>query len=120
MSKKEHASPFKEKFSDKENRDIINCINALTPDVLFVGMTAPKQEKWAYEHFEKINAKHVCCIGAVFDFYAGTIERPPQWMIKLGLEWLGRLIKEPRRLWHRYLISSPVIIKDVLEYKLKN
>lgn len=99
---------------------MVNAINEHQSDVLFIGMTAPKQECWAYEHFQQLNATHVCSIGAVFDFYAGTVSRPPQLMINLGLEWLGRLLKEPKRMWHRYLVSSPVIIKDALLYRLKN
>lgn len=114
-----YSPPFKQHFSSHDNTDMINAINAVSPDVLFVGMTAPKQEKWAYEHFDSLNAIHVCCIGAVFDFYAGTIKRPPRWMITIGLEWFGRLIKEPSRMWRRYLISSPVIYFDILKHKSK-
>jgi N-acetylglucosaminyldiphosphoundecaprenol N-acetyl-beta-D-mannosaminyltransferase len=114
-----YSPPYRPVFTAEENEAMIQAVNIFQPDVLFIGMTAPKQEKWAYEHFNSLQAKHVCCIGAVFDFYAGTVNRPPQWMINIGLEWLGRLIKEPKRMWHRYLVSSPVIIKDVLLYKLK-
>ena len=98
---------------------MVEKINVFKPDVLFIGMTAPKQEKWAHEHFDRLDVGHVCCIGAVFDFYAGTVKRPPQWMINLGLEWLGRLLKEPKRMWYRYLISSPVIYIDIIKYKVK-
>jgi N-acetylglucosaminyldiphosphoundecaprenol N-acetyl-beta-D-mannosaminyltransferase len=115
-----YSPPFKQHFSNQDNTDMINAINAVRPDVLFVGMTAPKQEKWAYEHFDALNATHVCCIGAVFDFYAGTVKRPPKWMIAIGLEWLGRLIKEPKRMWHRYLISSPVIYLDLFKLYVKS
>jgi N-acetylglucosaminyldiphosphoundecaprenol N-acetyl-beta-D-mannosaminyltransferase len=113
------SPPYKSEFTEEENAAMINAVNQFSPDVLFIGMTAPKQEKWAFTHFDALNAKHVCSIGAVFDFYAGTINRAPKWMIALGLEWLGRLLKEPKRMWHRYLVSSPVIIKDVLLYKLR-
>jgi N-acetylglucosaminyldiphosphoundecaprenol N-acetyl-beta-D-mannosaminyltransferase len=113
-----YSPPYKAEFTKEDNEAMIAAVNAFSPDVLFIGMTAPKQEKWAYEHFKVLNAQHICCIGAVFDFYAGTIKRPPKWMIKLGLEWLGRFIKEPRRMWRRYLISSPVIIFDALKYRL--
>jgi N-acetylglucosaminyldiphosphoundecaprenol N-acetyl-beta-D-mannosaminyltransferase len=114
-----YSPPYKSEFSKEDNEAMLSAVNNFQPDVLFVGMTAPKQEKWAYEHFNSLDAKHVCCIGAVFDFYACTVKRAPKWMIVLGLEWLGRLIKEPKRMWHRYLVSSPVIIKDVLLYKLR-
>jgi N-acetylglucosaminyldiphosphoundecaprenol N-acetyl-beta-D-mannosaminyltransferase len=81
---------------------MIQAVNSVQPNVLFVGMTAPKQEKWAYQHIEILKAGHVCCIGAVFDMYAGTVNRAPRWMIQVGLEWFYRLIKEPTRMWRRY------------------
>jgi N-acetylglucosaminyldiphosphoundecaprenol N-acetyl-beta-D-mannosaminyltransferase len=112
-----YSPPFATKFTDEENLQMIEAINIIQPDVLFVGMTAPKQEKWAYSIKNQLLVGHICCIGAVFDFYAGTIKRPPQWMINFGIEWLGRLISEPKRLWKRYLISSPIIIKDALLHK---
>jgi N-acetylglucosaminyldiphosphoundecaprenol N-acetyl-beta-D-mannosaminyltransferase len=77
-------------------------------------MTAPKQEKWAFANFNKFEAGHVCCIGAVFDFYAGTVKRAPRWLIKLELEWFYRLIKEPRRMWKRYLIGNAIFIFYIL------
>lgn len=113
------SPPFKTKFSEAENQQMIKAVNDFKPDVLFVGMTAPKQEKWAYTHKDKIQAKTICCIGAVFDFYAGTIKRPPKWVIKIGLEWLGRFIKEPKRMWRRNFISTPIFVFDVLKEKLK-
>jgi N-acetylglucosaminyldiphosphoundecaprenol N-acetyl-beta-D-mannosaminyltransferase len=103
-----YSPPFKPAFSDEEDESIINAVNAVEPEVLFVGMTAPKQEKWAYHHFGQLRVGHVCCIGAVFDFYAGTVKRAPDWMIHIGLEWFYRLIKEPRRMWRRYLIGNVI------------
>lgn len=114
-----YSPPFSSSFSKQDNDIMVEKINVFKPDVLFIGMTAPKQEKWAHEHFDRLDVGHVCCIGAVFDFYAGTVKRPPQWMINLGLEWLGRLLKEPKRMWYRYLISSPVIYIDIIKYKVK-
>ena len=76
-------------------------------DVLFVGMTAPKQEKWVFQHKEALRAGIICSIGAVFDFYAGTAKRPPDWMIRHRLEWLGRLIANPGKIWRRVFISGP-------------
>lgn len=111
------SPPFKPDFSIEENENMINMINDIKPDVLFIGMTAPKQEKWAYRHFNELEAGHVCCIGAVFDFYAGTITRAPEYMIKLGLEWFYRLINEPRRMWRRYLIGNTKFIWFVLREK---
>jgi N-acetylglucosaminyldiphosphoundecaprenol N-acetyl-beta-D-mannosaminyltransferase len=112
-----YSPPYKPEFSEEENEDMITAINAVRPDVLFVGMTAPKQEKWAYQHFNRLEAGHVCCIGAVFDFYAGTVKRAPQWMIKLGLEWMYRLVKEPKRMWRRYLIGNTKFIWSIIKEK---
>lgn len=113
-----YSPPFKPKFTDQENTEMINIINSFNPDVLFVGMTAPKQEKWAYANKSKLNTGMICSIGAVFDFYAGTVERPGQIWIELGLEWLGRLLKEPKRMWKRYIYFGTVFIFKVLKRKL--
>jgi len=114
-----YSPPFKQHFSDNENEIMINAVNAFKPNVLFVGMTAPKQEKWVFENKSKIEAPMICSIGAVFDFFAGTVERPGKIWIKLGLEWFIRLVKEPKRLWKRYLIYSPRFFFDLLLFKLK-
>ena len=113
------SPPYKAEFSGSENAEMIGAVNDFAPDVLFIGMTAPKQEKWAHAHKEDLDAQTICSIGAVFDFYAGTVERPSAIWIKLGLEWLGRLIKEPRRMWKRYLFYGPVFIYKVLREKVK-
>jgi len=98
-----YSPPYKPQFDEADNLGMINAVNAFKPDVLFVGMTAPKQEKWSNEQRDQLNANVICSIGAVFDFYAGTIERPGQFWIKIGLEWFIRLLKEPKRMSRRYL-----------------
>jgi N-acetylglucosaminyldiphosphoundecaprenol N-acetyl-beta-D-mannosaminyltransferase len=113
-----YSPPFKSHFSEKENLEMIHIINAFEADVVFVGMTAPKQEKWAFNHKNQIQTKTICAIGAVFDFYAGTVERPSAFWISLRLEWLIRLIKEPRRMWKRYLYYGPVFIAYILQKKV--
>ncbi len=113
-----YSPPYKPQFSDDDNREMIKAVNSVEPDVLFVGMTAPKQEKWAYEHFDELKVGHVCCIGAVFDFYAGTVNRAPHWMINNGLEWAYRLVKEPRRMWRRYLIGNAKFIASMVQEKM--
>jgi N-acetylglucosaminyldiphosphoundecaprenol N-acetyl-beta-D-mannosaminyltransferase len=105
-----YSPPFKSEFSPVENKEMIDAINAFQPDVLFIGMTAPKQEKWAHAHKDQVNARLICSVGAVFDFYAGTVQRPGKIWIELGLEWLVRLVKEPKRMWRRYLYNGPVFI----------
>jgi len=101
-----YSPPYKTAFSAEDNTGMLEAINTFKPDVLFVGMTAPKQEKWSYQNFDKLEVGHLCSIGAVFDFYAGTVKRAPQWMIQIGMEWFYRLFKEPKRMWRRYLIGN--------------
>lgn len=113
-----YSPPYKSEFSEDDNREMLQAINTIKPDVLFIGLTAPKQEKWAYKHFNELEVKHICSIGAVFDFYAGTVNRSPKWMINFGLEWLYRLLKEPRRMWQRYLKGNTIFIWLVIREKL--
>ena len=115
------SPPYKAEFSDEENTEMIAKVNASNPDVLFIGMTAPKQEKWAYKHYDKLKIEaHIGSIGAVFDFYAGKVNRAPKWMIKIGLEWLYRLLKEPKRMWKRYVLGNTQFIYAILREKLSN
>ena len=113
-----YSPPYKPAFTEEENAEMIIAVNKFEPDTLFIGMTAPKQEKWAYQQLEKLNVGHICSIGAVFDFYAGTIKRAPDWMIGFGLEWLYRLIKEPRRMWARYLLGNFIFGWWILKEKI--
>ena len=102
-----YSPPFKREFSPEDDRAMIDAVNAADPDLLWIGMTAPKQEKWAYAHWDQLDIHcHCGTIGAVFDFYAGTVRRAPLWMQKAGLEWLYRLASEPRRLWRRYTAGN--------------
>ena len=106
-----YSPPYKLEFSDEDNKAIIDAINAANPDLLWIGMTAPKQEKWTYSHWNELNIHcHVGTIGAVFDFFAGTVERAPIWWQEHGLEWLYRLIKEPKRMWRRYIIGNSLFL----------
>lgn len=112
------SPPFKKEFSDDDSRDIINHINEADPDLLWIGMTAPKQEKWTYSHWAELNIHcHTGCIGAVFDFFAGTTKRAPLWWQKHGLEWLYRLCAEPRRMFKRYVLGNPKFVWNVLKEK---
>jgi N-acetylglucosaminyldiphosphoundecaprenol N-acetyl-beta-D-mannosaminyltransferase len=111
------SPPYKQKFSAEENEEIIDKINQFAPDVLFVGMTAPKQEKWVNEHKHRLDVMTICCIGAVFDFYAGTIKRSGPFWIAHGMEWLPRFLREPFRLWKRIFIAIPIFMMDVYLYK---
>lgn len=113
------SPPYKPEFTEEESQMMIEMVNSIEPDVLFVGMTAPKQEKWAFVHFDQIKAGHICCIGAVFDFYAGTVQRAPEWMIAAGMEWSYRLIREPRRMWKRYMLGNTLFVMEMLKSKVR-
>lgn len=109
-----YSPPYKTEFSEEENRAIIEAINRANPDLLWIGMTAPKQEKWAYRHWNELDIHcHCGTIGAVFDFFAGTMERAPLWWQEHSLEWLYRLLKEPKRMWRRYIIGNTLFIWNV-------
>ena len=94
-------------WSAETNQGFIDEINATNPDVLWVGMTAPKQEKWVRDNQHKLNCGVVGSIGAVFDYFAGTVRRAPEWLCDMGLEWAYRLSRDPKRLWQRTFISAP-------------
>jgi N-acetylglucosaminyldiphosphoundecaprenol N-acetyl-beta-D-mannosaminyltransferase len=114
-----YSPPFKELFSEEENCAMITAINRAEPDVLWVGMTAPKQEKWIYENRDKLHVKFIAAVGAVFDFYTDNVKRSHPWFLEHGLEWLPRLLQEPRRLWRRTFISAPVFFWLVLKQKIR-
>lgn len=114
-----YSPPFKSEFTKQDNLDMIEAVNQFNPDVLFIGMTAPKQEKWAFSHKDFLNAKTICSIGAVFDFYAGTTERPGKFWIDMGLEWFIRMVNEPKRMWKRYLYYGPLFAYLLVNEKLQ-
>ena len=114
-----YSPPYKPEFSEEDNKAIVEAINAADPDLLWIGMTAPKQEKWTYSHWNELNIHcHVGTIGAVFDFFAGTVERAPIWWQRHGLEWLYRLLKEPKRMWRRYIIGNALFLWNMLKEKV--
>jgi N-acetylglucosaminyldiphosphoundecaprenol N-acetyl-beta-D-mannosaminyltransferase len=115
-----YSPPYKAQFTNEDNLEMINAVNAFKPDVLFIGMTAPKQEKWAFEHRDNLNTYIICSIGAVFDFYAGTVKRPNKIWIKLGLEWFIRLVKEPKRMSKRYLYYGPLFVGTLFKVRLNS
>jgi N-acetylglucosaminyldiphosphoundecaprenol N-acetyl-beta-D-mannosaminyltransferase len=114
------SPPFKEEFSHEENLMVIEIINRAKPDVLWVGMTAPKQEKWIYENRDKLDVKLLGPIGAVFDFYTGNVKRSAPIYQKTGLEWLPRFLREPRRMWRRNLVSNPRFLLRIIGQRFNN
>ena len=111
-----YSPPYKPVFTTEDSNKMCSQVNAFQPDVLFVGMTAPKQEKWVYKYKDDLNAKNICSIGAVFDFYAGNVNRAPKFIIRLGLEWLHRSMKS-KRLFKRNFISNPKFVLHILKIK---
>lgn len=114
-----YSPPYAKTFSDEENQKMINMINKVKPNVLWVSLTAPKQDYWIHEHLEKLDVNIAIGVGAAFDVVVGDIQRSPEWMQKYGLEWFYRLIKEPKRLYRRYLIEAPQFIPLVLYQAFK-
>ena len=109
-----YSPPYKPEFTEEDNAAIIKAINDANPDLLWIGMTAPKQEKWAYSHWDELDIHcHCGTIGAVFDFFAGTAKRAPKWWQEHSLEWLYRLIIEPKRMWRRYIIGNALFLWNV-------
>lgn len=112
------APPYKSTFSEDDLSLMVEKVNQHKADVLFVGMTAPKQEKWVIENKDLLDCSVICSVGAVFDFFAGTVKRSGPLWIRIGLEFLPRLIREPRRLWRRNLISTPKFLFEILLYRI--
>lgn len=109
---------FKPCYSETESAGMVAAVNAANADILWVGLTAPKQEKWIHENRHRLNVKFIGAIGAVFDFYAGTVKDAPLALRRYGLQWLSRLLREPRRLWKRTFVSAPVFVWYVLKERL--
>jgi len=114
-----YAPPFKKNFSNFENRKILKKINDFAPDVLFVGITQPIQEKWIYKNYDFLKIKLAIGIGAVFDYYSGNKKRPSLFFRSLGLEWFVRFLYEPKRLFFRVFNSNFIFFREVLYYYLK-
>lgn len=103
-----YSPPFRD-ITEEEDKEIITMINKADPDFVWVGLGAPKQEKWMYNHQDKIKGLMVG-VGAGFDYFAGNIKRAPMWMQKNNLEWFYRLVQEPKRLFNKYLITNTKFI----------
>ena len=115
-----YSPPFEDVYSSAEIDEMIKAVNTADPDVLWVGMSAPKQEKWIYLNKDKLDVKFIGAVGAVFDFYSGNIRRDKDsWFVNHGLEWLPRLIQEPLRLWQRMFVSAPVFVWHVVKQRFK-
>jgi len=112
-----YCPPFAKKFSDAENDKIIAMINDVSPDILWVSLTSPKQDFWIAEHFHRLNVRIAIGVGGAFEVSAGLIDRSPLWMQQNGLEWVYRFSKEPRRLFKRYFLDAPVFFLLIFRQK---
>ncbi len=112
-------SPHYEFESDLEEIAVINQkIIESSPNILFVGLGSPKQEKWIYANYKQLKVPVSIAVGVSFELVSGMVKRAPSWMQRSGLEWLFRLIVEPRRLWKRYILGNPTFIWRVLQQRL--
>lgn len=108
-----YSPPFRP-LTSEEDVQVVQMINEAAPDVVWVGLGSPKQDQWMAAHVGQLAAPVLIGVGAAFDFHAGRKKQAPLWMQRSGLEWLFRLLTEPRRLWRRYLISNPKFVFLVL------
>lgn len=112
------SPPFRP-LTAEEDAEVVGLINRAEPDILWVGLSTPKQEHWMYDHREKLHVPVMVGVGAAFDFLSGLKPMAPRWMQEHGLEWLFRLLTEPRRLWRRYLVCGSKFVFYVLLEELK-
>jgi N-acetylglucosaminyldiphosphoundecaprenol N-acetyl-beta-D-mannosaminyltransferase len=109
-----YTPPFAAAFSEEQNAVMRSAINAAKPDVLFVSLTAPKQDIWIHQQLEHLNVKLAIGVGAAFDSEAGSLKRAPILMQQMGLEWFFRFLQEPGRMFRRYFIEAPIFVPLVM------
>lgn len=107
------SPPFRP-LTNAESAETVAFINRSQPDIVWVGLSTPKQERWMASHIGELEASAVIGVGAAFDFLSGRVRQAPRWIQRSGLEWLFRTMQEPRRLWRRYLINNPLFVFGVL------
>lgn len=112
-----YCPPFRS-LSHEEDQELVKRINSTKPDIVWVGLGAPKQEKWMAQHLERIDAPAMIGVGAAFDFHSGNVKWSPAWIRGLGLEWAYRLAQEPKRMWRRNL-DSPIFLAKVISQRLR-
>jgi N-acetylglucosaminyldiphosphoundecaprenol N-acetyl-beta-D-mannosaminyltransferase len=112
-----YSPPFRA-LSGAEDEQITQTINEADPDIIWIGLSTPKQERWMAQHVARLTAPVLIGVGAAFDFHSGLKKQAPRWMQRSGLEWFFRLVTEPRRLWRRYLVNNPLFVLLVLQQAL--
>ncbi|MGH9689391.1 MAG: WecB/TagA/CpsF family glycosyltransferase [Candidatus Acidiferrales bacterium] len=111
-----YSPPFRP-LTPGESSEIVDTINRAAPDVVWVGLSTPKQERWMHEHRSRLRVPVLVGVGAAFDINSGTKKQAPEWMREHGFEWLFRLVQEPRRLWRRYLVcGSQFVLLVAMEF----
>lgn len=108
-----YCPPFRP-LTAEEDKAVIAMINEAAPDVVWVGLSTPKQERWMYDYRNRLNVPLLLGVGAAFDLNSGQLKQAPEWMREHGLEWLFRLMAEPKRLWRRYLVQGSRFVWNVL------
>ncbi len=114
-----HSPPVRDRFTEEDTKIMLAKIDASEPDILFVGISCPKQELWIAENLYRLPAPVSLGVGAAFDFLSGLIPRAPEWLRSRGFEWLYRLWREPRRLWRRYLLGNFVFVSLLVKERIK-
>jgi N-acetylglucosaminyldiphosphoundecaprenol N-acetyl-beta-D-mannosaminyltransferase len=109
------SPPFRP-LNRAEDDDVVHRINHSGADIVWVGLSTPKQERWMAAHVGRLAAPAMVGVGAAFDFHAGLVSQAPPWIQQRGLEWLFRFAKEPRRLWKRYLQNNPEFVAKILRH----
>jgi N-acetylglucosaminyldiphosphoundecaprenol N-acetyl-beta-D-mannosaminyltransferase len=112
-----YCPPFRA-LTQAEDVALVNDINAANPDIVWVGLSTPKQERWMAAHVGRLRTPVLVGVGAAFDFHAGVKRQAPRWMQRNGLEWSFRLATEPRRLWKRYLVNNPAFVWQVARSRM--
>jgi N-acetylglucosaminyldiphosphoundecaprenol N-acetyl-beta-D-mannosaminyltransferase len=112
-----YSPPFRS-LSGAEDERVVAAINEADPDIVWIGLSTPKQERWMTEHVGQLTAPVLIGVGAAFDFHSGLKRQAPRWMQRSGLEWLFRLATEPKRLWRRYFMNNPLFVLRVLQQAL--
>lgn len=108
-----YTPPFRP-LNESEANDLIGLIRQLRPDIVWVGLSTPKQERFMAEYLPRLDATLMIGVGAAFDYHTGKLKDSPRWMKQLGLQWLHRLLQEPRRLWKRYLVNNPLFLSQAI------
>jgi N-acetylglucosaminyldiphosphoundecaprenol N-acetyl-beta-D-mannosaminyltransferase len=114
-----YTPPFRPLHS-REEEELISQVNACRPDVLWVGLSTPRQEKFMARYVDRLGVPLLVGVGAAFDIHTDRVREAPRWMMRLGMQWFHRLLQEPRRLWRRYLVNNPKFLFRITAQLLRS